>query len=208
MAIEPKRGCGYRKAGGLYLVSDKAHTIKCHKLPLLLTVCPVCNAGVKFSRGWTWIEPLELIGKCKRVGKVDGVWEFCHHRKCPICIPPKGKHGLLWVGNKYYTPDKFKKEVVTLGMSKRISSVPKNLKLGETIVYFAHMKAGSRPLQDVDIKNDLIDTELCPAIFYVCRPSRIEKILKESDATIKELDKLSKRNITPVIVPDDDKDHQ
>jgi hypothetical protein len=52
--IEHKRGCGYRKPGGMYLVSLGIGR-DCGKLPIPLTVCPCCGAGIKFSRGFTWI---------------------------------------------------------------------------------------------------------------------------------------------------------
>lgn len=35
MAIEPRRGCGYRKMGGLYLVADALGEV-CHRLPFPL----------------------------------------------------------------------------------------------------------------------------------------------------------------------------
>ena len=55
MAIEQKRGCGYRKVGGLYMVGGGIG-VPCDRLPYELTVCPCCSQGVKQSRGWTWID--------------------------------------------------------------------------------------------------------------------------------------------------------
>jgi hypothetical protein len=52
--VESKRGCGYRKPGGLYLVSG-GFAKTCYKLPIGLTVCPCCNQGIKPARGFTWI---------------------------------------------------------------------------------------------------------------------------------------------------------
>jgi len=44
-------------------------------------------------------------------------------------------------------------------------------------------------------------------IFCAFRPQRIEKLIRESDATPEELKKLEKRGITPIKVPDNDPDH-
>lgn len=64
MAAEAKRGCGYRKVGGLYLVAGKTGAACC-KLPLPLTVCPCCGQGIKQTRGWTWVDPSKLMaGEC------------------------------------------------------------------------------------------------------------------------------------------------
>jgi hypothetical protein len=51
MAVEPKRGFGYRKVGGIYLVSGgKGRPCGC--LPIPLHTCPSCRAdivGPKFN---------------------------------------------------------------------------------------------------------------------------------------------------------------
>ena len=57
---ESERGCGFRKKGGLYLVSEGL-AAPCGKLPIPLTVCPVCGQGIKPSRGWTWINGKKLV---------------------------------------------------------------------------------------------------------------------------------------------------
>jgi hypothetical protein len=73
MAIEAKRGCGYRKVGGTYLVSGGLG-MPCCKMPILLKTCPCCGHGVKQSRGWTWIDPKEwLKGECT-AGRVTPKW--------------------------------------------------------------------------------------------------------------------------------------
>jgi len=59
MAQESKRGCGYRKVGGLYLVGDGIF-VPCDRLPYLLETCPVCGHGIHFTRSMTEINPLKL----------------------------------------------------------------------------------------------------------------------------------------------------
>ena len=152
-----------------------------------------------------------------------------------------GKAGLLWIGEQFYpTPGEFTREAEELGISRRISAVPRDFKLGETWVLFAHRKGatcdhcgggglaiGSSYLQRADKAADLPTflllnpgesapkCEKCQgsgklaAIFRVCRPDRIEKILTESQSRDEKLmADLERAGIRPVIVPDDDKDHQ
>src|SRR5215468_1900417 len=102
MAVEPKRGCGYRKVGGLYLVSGRDGA-PCCKMPIALTVCPTCGTGVKQSRGWTWIDARPwLQGPCK--------WPNQH---CIAADPTQlgERVGLLWIGEKFYpTTQHFQRE--------------------------------------------------------------------------------------------------
>jgi len=44
-------------------------------------------------------------------------------------------------------------------------------------------------------------------IFCAFIPKRVEKLIWESQATPEELEKLEKRGITPVLIPDGDADH-
>lgn len=138
-SIEQKRGCGHRHQGGLYLVSGGLFDA-CHKLPIPLTVCPCCHAGVKPSRGWTWVG-YQLIkdAPCSKPG-------------CTGCHPFDGsiqKFGLLWIGEKFYKhPYDFNKEALGQGISRRIANVPKDFVLGETWVLLAHRK-GIREASDI-----------------------------------------------------------
>ena len=50
---------------------------------------------------------------------------------------------------------------------------------------------------------------MTPGIFLVFKPQRIEQIVTEAQSRDTEfIDGLAKRGITPVVVPDDDPDHQ
>lgn len=189
MSVEPKRGCGYRKVGALYLIG-KGTAFSCKQLPYNLEVCPCCNAGIKYSRGWKWINPSLLFKDaenctCFSIFKQD----------CPLQLNENA--GLMWVGHRFYTPESFITEANELGISKRISTVPREFELGKTWIFLAHIKAGYKSGKRV------------PAIFYVFKPVHIEKIVTESQFENKfEMDKLIKRNITPFVVPDKDKNHQ
>lgn len=179
--IEGKRGCGFRKPGGLYLVSEGIGQ-PCGKLPIPLIVCPCCGQGVKPSRGWTWIN-----------------WELirdhpCKIEKCKGCVPFDGseiRFGLLWIGEKFYSsPEQFTNEAKRLGVSRRISAVPHDFKIGETWVLVAHRKAIRGKDQEY------------PGIFHAFKPTAIEYIVKGTESD-DELDKLEKRGFTLIDVKRD-----
>lgn len=175
---EHARGCGYRKEGGLYLVSgERAAT--CDRLPIHLHVCSTCGCGIKFSRGWKWINPAELFGLCP--WKDDCKYKISLSAFCRIDEIKKA--GLIWIGEKFYksTID-FISESAEMGISRRIKAIPHDFKLGKTWVYLAHIKA-------YDNKE--------PGIFTIFKPQRIEYIIK-GDETEKELEKMEKRRITLV----------
>lgn len=193
--VNTKRGCGYRKIGGLYLVSDGIGMV-CHRLPIPLTVCPVCSAGLKYSRGYTWIEPRHLLGFCDTT---EVVVLPCHSINCAVCFPPEGRHGLLWVGKKFYSPDSFLKEAQQMGISKRINTVPRGFKIGETWIYLAHLEANSNT--EFDTESGEMVTKHTPGIFYAFKPVRIEKIITEETAkNTEEIEHLEKQGLTPVVV--------
>ena len=199
MAIEAKRGCGFRKVGGIYLVSEPGG-FSCGRLPIPLTVCPCCGAGIKQSRGWTWVDPVGLFSKhpCKAPAGYCG--------KCPAGqLDQLGDQaGLLWVGGSFYkTVDHFELEAKHLGISKRIATVPRGFVVGETWVLLAHPTAAKTWDEELEIEKE------CPGVFRIFKPVRIEMIITESMQNDEVLMKrLAKQNITPVIVPDDDLDHQ
>lgn len=200
MAVEAKRGCGYRKVGGLYIVSDPGG-FGCCSLPLELSICPCCGGGIKQARGFTWVNPGLLFPTHEQLKP------GCH-MGCPVANPSLlgERAGLLWVGERFYpTPGAFDKEAGTLGVSKRVAALPRGFKVGETFVLLAHPKA---VLREVEGGDELVPKlEYRPGVFRVFRPSRVEKILNQSMATPAELERLEKAGITPIIVPDDDPDH-
>ncbi len=210
MAIEKERRCGFRKVGGLYLVSDGLAE-PCHRLPFALTVCPTCGAGVKQARSWTWVDGFRLLAPGCGISAAETHELPCdptHMVRCPICSPALlgPRCGLLWVGEKFYpTPLDFVSESLCMGLSKRLSHVPKGLECGKIWVLLAHPKAVS-----VSVFGDptvLEHHHFAPGIFRAFRPSRLELLIWKSEATPEKLAELEKRGISPVIVPDDDPDH-
>lgn len=191
---DKRRGCGYRKPGGLYLISN-GDGIPCCKLPIPLEVCPVCRCGIKAARGWTWLDIYPFVKDRACANYPEGV--------CPLSverIKSIGKIGLVWVGEKFYsTPDDVIREAKLLGISRRIPHLPKGFKVGETWVGLAHRKCiPTSPLFDGRSDRDHI-----PGIFRLFKPERVEYVVK-GDETPEFLEACVKRGITPVRVVVDD----
>jgi hypothetical protein len=191
---EAKRGCGYRKPGGLYLVSSGLLR-PCGRLPIKLEICPTCNNGIKPARGWTWINFASLAAdrpclseKMYCIGcllapadsKIPDGWELT-------------RAGLIWVGEKFYkTPREFASEAAHMGVSRRVTNLPRDFKVGETVILFAHRKA---------IENE--DGSFTAAIFQAFRPAAVEYVVKEDDDAEK-LERLEERGFTLVrVIPVD-----
>ena len=236
MAVEAKRGCGYRKVNGTYLVGNAAG-VPCDRLPLILEVCPTCSHGIKQSRGWTWVEPGALVGGPHYLPRLtDGPdaqghciysydWmceEGTHHdtqpAKCWFCADPASaglpwdyqgprRVGLLWIGEKFYsTVEEFLLEGWHQGLSRRVHALPRGFVVGQTYIMLAHPKA----VPQVQIKkaDELIPGIIYrPGVFYLWLPQRVERLLPESKRDSEEVADLEKRGFTIVYVPDDDPDH-
>jgi hypothetical protein len=195
MASEKRRACGFRKINGLYMCSDGLGA-PCCKLPIILHICPTCNHGVKQTRGWQWIDPRPwLIGTCME--HLDGI--------CAAASPDLlgDRVGLLWIGEQFYpTPSSFQKEAAEMGVSRRIVTIPRGFKLGESWVFLAHPKVK----ETVDPVTGNVEWQ--GGVFRIFKPTRIEKIVTETQSKDEaEMAKLADAGITPVIVKDDDKDH-
>lgn len=180
MAVETIRKCGFRKVGGIYLVAGEGG-FPCDRLPIALDVCPCCGGGVKFARGFTWIQPYQLFDGNHGDGcqcRVDGP-----KQPCPACFPSdhfnhNGKAGLLWVGEKHYTPEEFQAEAMVQGVSKRISTVPHGFEVGMWI-FLAHKKGRDKIIHNA--ARDTVKVVKAPAIFFAFRPQRVERIVLQSE---------------------------
>lgn len=204
------RGCGWRKPGGLYLISG-GMSAPCGLFPIPLTKCPTCSCGIKPNRGWTWIDPAAIIA--------DKQCSFSP-RECAGCAMPglTGKHGLLWIGGGFYAkPSDWTTEAIQQGVSRRIGAIPNDFKLGETWVLVAHRDVfkvgcpdcrglGRELMPNCDFALD--GAPACAgckgsgsvpqaAIFHAFRPSAIEYVVK-GDENDEFLDRLLARGITPV----------
>ena len=193
--MEQKRGCGWRRVGGIYLMADVIGT-PCDRLPFALTVCPTCSCGIKQARGWTWVDVQALT---------QGPHDDCEESQpCVFCEAEIVKAGLLWVGGRFYkTTGIFMQEAHLMGVSRRLSTIPRGLKIGETWVLLAHPEA-LPPLE-----SDGPNGKRRPGVFCVVRPNRLEIIVTESQSKDEAyMASLAERKLVPVIVADDDKKHQ
>lgn len=197
MAVEEKRGCGYRQVGGLYLAGSGL-AAPCDRLPLAITPCGVCGEQPRFSRGIAHINPLQLWGV--HASCID----LATRPPDPICDPDY-KAFLMWVG-KEYTVNSFIAEARALGVSKRIPRIPESLKIGEDWVFLAKLH-----LIPPDNKAFTLDGDeqrgYGPGIFYAFKPERVEMILPDNQNTEALQEELKAKGITPVMVPGDDADH-
>lgn len=217
MSVEQIRGCGYRKVNALYLVGSYT-SMPCDRMPFPLTTCPACGQGIRVSRGFTEINPYQLFGRHD--------YSECNDKlhPCFLCDPQRQPAYIMLVGEKYYkTPLDFLDEAETQGISKRIPFIPKDLVLGETIVYLAHNKACevkvAPALQEAmalveenqSKQPRLLETERNEkrlGVFAAFIPQRVEKLCYQSEYTPESIEKHKKRGIELVPVPDNDPDHK
>lgn len=202
-AVEPKRGCGYRKVEGLYLVGTGL-SAPCDMIPLELKPCISCGFQIPFSRGFLWLNKrwIEYYARDHHIA----INCKCTP-SCPICYPGHNglhRYGVMWVGQRGYTPKSFIREAQSMAVCKRISQIPKGLLFGKTWVLLAHKKVSFQKTVAAEFKSEPVHK---PAIFYAFVPQRVEKLIWESKATGKTLIELKEQGITPVIVPDHAKAH-
>lgn len=180
---ERRRGCGFRKPGGLYLVADGPGS-HCGKLPLPLICCPTCGHGIKPASGWGWVNAAAILGGAECSERA------CSCRACPLAerfLSKIGRAGLLWVGEEYYpTPSHFSAEASEMGLSRRIGRIPRGFEVGSTWVLLAHRRGIRAP-----------DRSWSPAVFRVFRPNRIEYVVRDTDDDA-ALESLERRGVVLV----------
>jgi len=185
--VEGRRGCGYRKPGGLYLVNENEGQ-PCGRIPFPLIVCPCCGEGFRPSRGYRWVDGeklLETAPKCS----FDKCLDDCSFREGNE--ENVGRAILIWISpDNYPTPDDFLTESGEMGVCRRLSGdqIPRGLIVGETWVFLAHRSA-----------IDAHSNEPTAGVFHAFVPAMIEYVVtgEETDA---EIERLVKRGITPVQV--------
>lgn len=205
---EGPRGCGHRRAGGLYLVADGVGA-PCGRLPLPLHKCPTCSGGIKPSRGWTWIDPAALFAGQPCAMSNDKAFTCVGCSLGDQSRPPMdgSLHGLIWIGEQFYpTPADWLREVKTMGVSRRLPALPKGLELGKTFVFVAHRLACDAPCECID--DDGHAEALCeacggsgstkgPGIFHVFKAQQVQYVC-HGDETDRELEAFEERGIVPV----------
>lgn len=193
MAIEQKRLCGYRKVGGLYLVGEGI-IMPCDRLPLPITVCPACGAGIKVTRNLTQINPARLWGRHEPTCCCPAP------RACLVCNARHEVGFIIGVGKSYYTPQQFISEAMLLGVSKRIPQVPRQLRPKVTPVYLAHRQA-------ILLGLDNGKPRYQSGVIYAFIPKCVEWLLWESQITPVAKAEAVRRGVRIVAIPDGDQDH-
>lgn len=192
---ERRRGCGFRRPG--FYLRSLGLGRDCGKLPIPLDVCPTCHGGIKPSRGWTWVNGAELVKD--RICVTDANGNHC--AGCVLATKSTGlvRVGLLWIGEKYYTPQSWLAECHEMGVSRRLPGIPKGFKIGETWVFAAHRKA----VAHVEFGKN---TTYAPGIFHIFKPTEIEYVVGKKEGK-KKLAKLVERGIKLVkVIPVEEKD--
>lgn len=214
MAAEARRGCGFRKVGGLYLVSDgPGHP--CPRLPFILEPCEYCRQGIVATRSLRFVPALALMtgaapcpAECPRVA--DSL--------CPLQSPEQlGDAGLMLVSSQFYTPETFTAEATAMGISKRVAALPKKLVVGKTWVMIAYTyrptpaasTATGSKAQNLGAALALVGMQTYQQVFHAFVPQRLELIVTPSFR--KRNKKLcawhEARGVRLVEVPDGDPDH-
>lgn len=221
---EAARGCGYRRGGAIYMVADGPAT-NCGRLPLPLGACPTCGHGIKPARGWTWIDGDAILAAappCR--GSIDwnaSLAELAKGRNtdacltCPMGDMAPGRVGLLWVGSRYYpTTQQFLAEATRMGVSRRVSQVPREFVVGTTVVWLAHRQAiatsCTKAQYHVLVKDAEGNARCChcdraatecwlPGVFSAFRPTRLEYVVRGNESE-EELEAIRARGIETVAV--------
>jgi hypothetical protein len=232
MAVESERGCGYRKAGGLYLVSGGIGE-PCERLPISTAKCPCCKRSpIEKVRGPQFIGAQYVFGMALPCVEGDAPVKSGHHGHCPLCDEnlllregdPNDQFLVLWIGKAHYpTPADWTKESNNLGVSRRLSAIPKGLVLGKTWVLVGHPEAISEPCDPCGGKG-FVQPEgkgpaacpnckgerrtVKPGIFHAFRPRAIELVVTPSMKKQKWVqDMVKKHKVELVEVPENDPDH-
>jgi hypothetical protein len=190
-SFESARGCGLRVIHGLYLFGW-GESVICDRLKIVLEECKICGQKPRFSRGISKFDPYKLFGEHEECKCEAGP-------ECPICHPEEdGSYFLMWVGSDY-TEQEFIHEAQTLGFSKRIPWIPKDLVIGKSWVFFAKKNNTEIPLGKIVNKRGR--KPMTSAIFYAVQPQEIHYLIKEEEATEEYLAELEKEGVTPITVP-------
>jgi hypothetical protein len=113
-----------------------------------------------------------------------------------------GRHGLIWIGEKFYDmPEAFMREATMMGVSRKISAVPRGFRLGETVVYLGHRKAafagwecdahGANP--EPERCCDQAKARMEPGVFTVFRPRGIDLVVEDADDVPDRATRLAER---------------
>lgn len=203
ISYEEARECGFRKPSkdgvGLYLRGSNQGE-DCERLPFPLKTCPCCGAGFRYTRGFTWINPMSLLDpymepKCIN-SHFDPMWgteyradDHHHHEHCWLCNPELlgSKAGLIWIGEQHYkSPQQFVAEANRMGISRKIAAIPNGFEVGEHAIFLAHAKG-------IYEKDEEGNYQWVPAIFMAFKPHMIDLVIDDPDNVPNKAIEIAKR---------------
>lgn len=209
--MEKERKCGFRKIGGLYLIGE-GMTLSCPAMPIPLNKCEHCGHEIEFFRGFKWMgsKPLLKDLRCPDQCKLNDPFVSCCEVQSMKSFGAR-QVGLMWIGEKFYTPQEFIQEAKLQGISKRIAAIPKNFKIGETWVFLAHRKAieqfTGNYVDDEKSNTRTFESGFKQGIFYAFKPSRVELVITESMQHLDWVQSYVKKGVVLSTVPDEPKHH-
>jgi hypothetical protein len=118
--------------------------------------------------------------------ELEGFTEGTQCKHCQGTGKAAPRVGLLWVGREFYPESSgFIDEAVTLGVSKRLATVPRNLVLGKTWVMLAskHLLPCPKCPPD-DVCETCEGKKTGSAVFYAFKPTRLEMIVTADMLTV------------------------
>lgn len=177
---EERRLCGYRKPSkdgiGIYLRGSSFNE-SCERLPWLLDVCPCCGQGYKFSRSFTWINPMSMFDPyteplCTML-EADDPHIRHRHEQCWMCNPELlgSQAGLIWIGEKFYArPRDFMREAEIMGISRKLPAIPNGFVVGEHAIFLAHI----RTFMSYDENGKVVYK---PGVFAAFKPTSVDLVI-------------------------------
>lgn len=193
---EGPRGCGFRKPSkdgiGIYLRGTPFNEA-CERLPWLLDICPCCGQGYKQSRGFTWINPMNMFDpfvepQCT-VNLADDPFSSHRHEQCWMCNPELlgSKAGLLWIGEKFYArPQDFLREAEVMGISRKIAALPNGFEVGVHAIFLAHIRTFAKRGADGKM-------EYQAGVFAAFKPSSVDLVIDDESRVPDKAFELIKR---------------
>lgn len=176
--IEKERGCGYRSSGpdgvGIYLMGEGVFET-CERLPFPLRMCSCCGETIGHFRGFKWINSGVLFSPDRVPICSCGPGDPHDHLACLVCAPPD-RAGLMWVGSTHYTPSQFIAEAREMGISKRISALPKDFEFGNHPIYLAHTHA---VVGDAKFGDGMPDKT--PGVFMCFWPTHVDLVIDDEN---------------------------
>lgn len=195
---EQARGCGFRKPAkdgvGIYLRGGTVFE-DCERLPWLLDTCPCCGQGYKFSRSFTWINPMNMFDPYEEpvcsVNLPRDINPKHHHELCWMCNPELlgSKAGLVWIGEKFYPrPRDFMREAAVMGISRKIPAIPNGFEVGPAghAIFLAHIRTFAAPQEDGSIN-------YAPGVFAAFKPTSVDLVVADENRVPEKALELAKR---------------